>query len=234
NFDPLLQRSLQLVNKLYYMTDRPEVLEPPDDDESDAIHLVYTHGSVHRYELLNTGDQIDHARKRNAPSLVDYFARHGVIVIGYRGWRDTTMEALISCSSFDSNLYWCDVHSSADAQASLRPEVLEILNAGEKNAYYVQIPSADEAMRQLHRQLSLGDVPKFILAPVATMISQLKSIEVPTAPVVARESQTAAPESSLASLLDGTLKRLDVAQSAFDDPKIVRPESTQGQEEVTR
>jgi len=232
NFDPLLQRSLQLVNKLYYMTDRPDVLEPPDDDESEAIHLVYTHGSVHRYELLNTGDQIDHARKRNAPALVDYFRRHGVIVIGYSGWRDTTMEALQSCSSFDSNLYWCDIHSAADAMARLRPEVLRILEAPEKNAYYVPIPSADEAMRQLHRDLRLGDVPNFILAPVATMIEQLRSIEVPNETTTASQSGTKRLSDSLATLLAGTLTRLEVAKSAFDDPSIVHAVSDETAAEV--
>src|SRR5216684_939453 len=232
NFDPLLQRSLQLVNKLYYMTDRPDVLEPPDDDESMAIHLVYTHGSVHRYDLVNTEDQIKHARERNAPTLIEYFRRHGVIVIGYSGWADTTMEALSSCASFDSNLYWCDIHSAADAETRLRPEVLRVLEAPEKHAYYVAIPGADEAMRLLHRELKLGDVPKFILAPVETMIEQLKSIDVRSEPEPSANRETAALSTSLANLLDATLTRLGVAKSAFDDPSIVRPASVQGKEEV--
>jgi tetratricopeptide (TPR) repeat protein len=231
NFDPLLQRSLQLVNKLYYMTDRPDVLEPPDDDQSEAIHLVYTHGSVHRYDLLNTEDQIKHARKRNAPTLIDYFRRHGVIVIGYSGWADTTMEALSSCASFDSNLYWCDIHPASEVEARIRPEVLKILEASEKHAYYVPITGADEAMRLLHRELKLGDVPKFILAPVETMISQLKSIDVPTEPAAAKSESTPL-STSLATLLEATLTRLSVAKSAFDNPSIVQPTSVEGNEEV--
>jgi tetratricopeptide (TPR) repeat protein len=234
NFDPLLQRSLQLVNKLYYMTDRPDVLEPPDDDESTAIHLVYTHGSVHRYDLVNTEDQIKHARERNAPTLIEYFRRHGVIVIGYSGWADTTMEALASCPSFDSNLYWCDVHPAADAETRLRPEVLKILEAPEKHAYYVPIAGADEAMRLLHRELKLGDVPKFILAPVDTMITQLTSIDVPPGPAASSKSETTQLSTSLADLLERTLTRLNVAKSAFDDPSIVKPASTEGEEEVAK
>lgn len=234
NFDPLLQRSLQLVNKLYYMTDRPEVLDAPDDD-SDALHLVYTHGSVHRYELLNTSDQIEKAMKRNAARLVGYLQRHGVIVIGYSGWRDTTMEALRACSSFDSNLYWCDIHPADQAEARLRPEVQELLREEGKHAYYVPIPSADEAMRQLHRALGLGDVPKFILAPVPTLIELLKSIEVPAAP--AGGSAATGPALSgndMATLLTGTLHGLEVARLAFDDPNIVQTSSPQAESEVAR
>jgi len=234
NFDPLLQRSLQLVNKLYYMTDRPEVLEPPDDDESTAIHLVYTHGSVHRYDLLNTEDQIKHAREQNAPALIEYFRHHGVIVIGYSGWSDTTMEALASCPSFDSNLYWCDRHPATDAETRLRPEVLKILEAPEKHAYYVPIPGADEAMRLLHRELKLGDVPKFILSPVDTMITQLKSIDVPSGPAASSKPEATELSTSLAALLEGTLTRLNVAKSAFDDPSIVKPASAEGEEEVAK
>ncbi len=234
NFDPLLQRSLQLVNKLYYMTDRPGLLEPPDDDESTAIHLIYTHGSVHRYDLVNTEDQIEYARKRNASTLIDYFRRHGVIVIGYSGWADTTMEALSSCSSFDSNLYWCGTHSASEAETRLRPEVLRILQAREKSAYYVPIAGADEAMRQLHRELKLGDVPKFILAPVATMIAQLKSIEVPLEPAASTKLESTSLSTSLAALLGFTLTRLEVAKSAFDNPSIVQPASEEAKEEVAR
>lgn len=234
NFDPLLQRSLQLVNKLYYMTDRPEVLDAPDDDRSDAIHLVYTHGSVHRYELLNTGEQIDKARRENAARLVDYFTRHGVIVMGYSGWRDTTMEALQLCSSFDSNLYWCDIHPADQADARLRPEVLEILRASEKGAWYVPIPSADEAMRQLHRALNLGDVPKFILAPVPTLIEQLQSIEVPAKAVSEEAADRMLAGNSMAELLSGTLDRLKVAQQAFDDPSVVKAVSAEAESDVAR
>jgi tetratricopeptide (TPR) repeat protein len=234
NFDPLLQRSLQLVNKLYYMTDRPDVLEPPDDDQSEAIHLVYTHGSVHRYDLLNTEDQIKHARERNAPTLIEYFRHHGVIVIGYSGWADTTMEALSSCPSFDSNLYWCGTHPEKEAESRLRPEVVKILHAREKNAFYIEIKSADDAMRLLHRELKLGDVPKFILAPVETMIVQLKSIDVPSEPTASAKSEATTLSTSLATLLDGTLRRLDVAKSAFDNPSIVQPPSAEGKEDVER
>jgi tetratricopeptide (TPR) repeat protein len=235
NFDPLLQRSLQLVNKLYYMTDRPDVLDTPDDDQSDAIHLIYTHGSVHRYGLLNTGDQIEKARKRNAAGLVGYLQRHGVIVMGYSGWRDTTMEALLACSSFDSNLYWCDIHPADQAEARLRPEVLELLRENGKDAYYVHIPSADESMRQLHRALTLGEFPKFILDPIPTLIAQLQSIDVPTAPAGSSHSADAAPpRNHVATLLAGTLQRLTLARRAFDDPKIVQTSSPQAENEVTR
>jgi hypothetical protein len=43
NFDPFLQTALQCVNRLYYMSDTPDlgVSDEILDDHTDAIHLVY-------------------------------------------------------------------------------------------------------------------------------------------------------------------------------------------------
>jgi tetratricopeptide (TPR) repeat protein len=234
NFDTLLQRSLQLVNKLYYMTDRPSLLEPPDDSATDAVHLVYTHGSVHRYELLNTDERIGVARQRNAASLIDYFERHGVIVMGYSGWHDTTMETLLACSSFDSNLYWCDLHPYDDASRRLRPEVVALLEAKGTNAFYVPITDAGEAMRQMHRVLNGHDVPDFIVAPVSTMIAQLRSIEIPSDVSISTNTATGPVVGSLATLLDDTLTRLVVANLAFNTPSIVQVQSDFEKSQVTK
>jgi hypothetical protein len=50
NFDPFLQTALQSVNRLYFMSDTPElgVSDEILDGQTDAIHLVYLHGSIHR------------------------------------------------------------------------------------------------------------------------------------------------------------------------------------------
>jgi tetratricopeptide (TPR) repeat protein len=215
NFDPLLQRSLQLVNTLYYMTDRPEVLEPPADDETTAVHLIYTHGSVHRYLLLNTEPEIVSHAQANAPHLTSYFERHGVIVLGYSGWRDTTMQALQSCRSFDGNLYWCDVHGASEAASRLRPEVVEFLRQRRGNAFYVEIPGADNAMMRLHRHLKLGEAPKFILAPVRQGVEVLRHIDVST---VSGPRHVRPAADSLTVVLKRTLMRMEAAQQAFDEP----------------
>jgi hypothetical protein len=155
NFDPLLQHSLQIVGRLYSISDRPEELDAPDDDESDTIQLIYTHGSSHRYVLLNTREEIERGTTWNAPSLVKYFERHGVIVIGYSGWRDTTMAALEKCVQFDGNLYWVDIHDSTRVDELLSPDVVKFLERHRGNAFYVQA-SADDLMAALHGALGLG------------------------------------------------------------------------------
>ncbi|HEX7154142.1 MAG TPA: SIR2 family protein [Thermoanaerobaculia bacterium] len=215
NFDPLLQRSFQLVNKLYFMTDRPDLLDAPDDDESDdAIHLVYTHGSVHRYDLRNTDIQIEKARAANSSKLSKYFEQRGVIVMGYSGWHDTTMDALLKCTSFESNLYWCDIHPSneRELESKLRPEAKELLEKHPSDAFYVQIPSADEAMIQLHRELQLGSVPRFMVSPIDTLHEQLGRVEIRT------ETDPSNLNETLPSVLKRTLTRLKAAREAFDSP----------------
>jgi tetratricopeptide (TPR) repeat protein len=214
NFDPLLQRSLQLVNKLYYMTDRPEVLEPPEDEDTEAVHLVYSHGSMHRYLLLNTDQEIQTGRVNNAAALVPYFERHGVLVIGYSGWQDTTMEALRRCRSFDGNLYWCDIHAAAEAPRRLGPDVVELLRSKGDAAFYVPIQGANEAMQTLHRDLGLGETPSFIDDPIAQTMADLRSIDVSP---VARDA-TAQSVDSLKDVLERKLRQLEAAREVFQDP----------------
>jgi tetratricopeptide (TPR) repeat protein len=216
NFDPLLQRSLQLVNKLYYMTDRPDTIEPPEDDESEAIHLIYSHGSLHRYLLLNTEHEIQSAREMNASSLVPYLQRHGVIVVGYSGWRDSVMAALLQCKSFDGNLYWCDVHSPENAKALLNPTVITLLTQHRDTAFYVPISGADEALLSLHKAMGLGDAPPFILNPLSQMIGELRSIDVSEVRRGSARVQNAVD--TFKNILDRTIKRLVVAQQAFEEP----------------
>jgi tetratricopeptide (TPR) repeat protein len=227
NFDPLLQRSLQLVSRLYFMSDRPEALEPPEDEDQDAIHLVYSHGSVHRYLLLNTSEEIEKARARNASALVPYLQRHGVLVIGYSGWLDATMEALSLCNSFDGNLYWCDVYRPEEAAKRLSTAARELLANKAGYAYYVPIAGADELMLALHRKLGLGDAPGFIRDPIGQMIEDLVSVEVPDAREPANEPRAI---DTLKDSRDRTVTRLHAAQRVFENPEQVQ---AGGQREVT-
>jgi tetratricopeptide (TPR) repeat protein len=219
NFDPLLQRSLQLVNRLYFMSDRPEALEPPEDDDHDAVHLVYSHGSVHRYLLLNTEEEIRAACYRNAAALVPYFQRHGVLVVGYSGWQDAIMTALAQCHSFGGNLYWCDIHAPAEAQRSLSREACSLLENRRGNAFYVPITGADDLMFSLHRELGLGTAPGFISDPIGQLIEELSSVEIPGTSEVSSEPY---PLGSLRNARDRTISRLRLARAVFDDPERLR------------
>src|SRR5262249_40361189 len=154
-----------IVGKLYSISDRPEELDAPDDDDSDTIQLIYTHGSSHRYLLLNTREEIERGTSWNATSLVKYFERHGVIVIGNRGWRDTTMAAVEKCVQFDGNLYWVDIHDSTRADELLAPDVVKFLERHRGNAFYVQA-SADDLMAALHGALGLGPAPRCLVDPI--------------------------------------------------------------------
>jgi tetratricopeptide (TPR) repeat protein len=218
NFDPLLQRSLQLVSRLYFMSDRPEALEPPENENQEAIHLVYSHGSVHRYLLLNTEEEIEKARARNAPSLVPYFQRHGVLVVGYSGWHDATMQALADCTWFSGNLYWCDVYRPEEAEERLSQAARKLLKSKRGNAFYVPIVGADDLMLALHRQLELGDAPGFIRDPIAQMIEDLKSVDV----LGARKSTEPRAIDTLKDSCDRTVVRLRAAQRVFEEPEHVQ------------
>ena len=216
NFDPLLQRALQLVGKLYYMTDSPLAVELPDDADGDAIHLVYCHGSLHRPILLNTETEISSARAEGA--LVPYLERRGLIVVGYSGWHDVMMRALLQCRTFDGNLYWCGLCDPEEAKTRLSREVLELLRRHRDKAFYVQIPGADALMTRLHAALGLGDAP-WILDPRQHLIRSLESLEVSSAGAWRVE------EPLVRALLDqgvGSMARQDWGRAKEDFAAVLR------------
>lgn len=221
NFDPLLQRSLQLVQTLYFMSDRPETLEPPRDDDHHAIHLLYTHGSVHRHVLLNTEEEIGRAQTRNASALAEYLKHKGVIVIGYSGWHDTVMSALQACESFDGNLYWINIHTPQAAAQNLSQEVVEFLSARRGNVFYVQA-TADEAMAALHAELGLGDEPSFVRDPLAPMRAALDDLVLPDGGATAGAGGQKGQQilANMQVHLARTRERLRLAHEVFLDPTI--------------
>jgi hypothetical protein len=99
NFDTLLQNSLQMVNLLYTVTDRPERRLDRSEFAGDelAIHLVYTHGSILRHNPASATDELDGLAEQNVEVLRDQLESRDVIVIGYSGWNDGLMTALRRC-----------------------------------------------------------------------------------------------------------------------------------------
>jgi tetratricopeptide (TPR) repeat protein len=177
NFDPLLQRSLQLAHKLYYMTDDPGITFRPESESGEAIHLVYLHGSIHRYRLCNTAAEIASARSNEAAALRGFLERRGLIVVGYGGWNDAMMAALSEADSFDGNLYWCDRHSPDLAADLMAPPVTRLLERLGDNAFYVQIPDASMLLVALHRGLGLGALPEFMVNPFGSVIAELREVD---------------------------------------------------------
>ncbi len=182
NFDSLLQTSLQLMGVLYYMTDRPELpLEPGhlvEDDE--AIHLVYTHGSVHRPYLANTEEELKHLRVSNAPIFAPYLQDHGVIVVGYSGWHDTLVAALGRCINFAGNLYWCDVFSTPDAPGRLSRYARKLMGSERGRRFYVPLgpEGADGLMGLLFQELVQEGIPRLLIDPFVGLADLLSGLSV--------------------------------------------------------
>jgi tetratricopeptide (TPR) repeat protein len=218
-----------MVGKLYFMTDRPNVLETPDDDHNQAIHLIYAHGSAHRYLLLNSEPEIEENANNNCIKLRPYFERHGVIVLGYGGWNDAIMRALGVCDGFDHNLYWCDRHDVDQLPAFLNPKAMELLRRRRGNAFYVRIDGADQAIRELHKGLGLGDLPASILSPLDGVMRSLRHVVVADSP---RSSTAQGPTDTFKDVLDRTLTRLEAAKAAFDQPEIQGETHRPGQEQA--
>ncbi len=182
NFDALLQRSLQLHGQLYFMSDQPDVYVEDPTDDHEAVHLFYTHGSIHRPFVANSDSALQDICGRNANVYRSYFEQHSVIVMGYGGWDDSIMKALQLCSRFSGNLYWCDVYSPNQAVTSLRKEVRDLLSRHRQDAVYVPIPlpgGADFALQELHKGLGLGAYPFVLRDPLAGLIDSIESVTIP-------------------------------------------------------
>lgn len=133
NFDTLLQNSLQMVNLIYAITDRPErgLDRSEFGKEETAIHLVYTHGSILRHNPAITATELGQLSKQNVRVLRDYLESRDVITVGYSGWDDGLMEALRQCDSHRHHLYWCGIDPEPPRH------VADFLNGRSENTAYV-------------------------------------------------------------------------------------------------
>jgi len=176
NFDPFLQTALQAVNRLYFMSDTPElgVGDEIFDDETDAIHLVYLHGTVHRRSQAATDEDIKALKEKNARTLAPVLERHGVIVLGYSGWDDAVVEALAACDRFDHRLYWCGRESDPLAKGAFGPRVPDILH--KPSALYVRTTGAGHFMAELCGQLVNG-LPRLLDNPIGQLREMLETID---------------------------------------------------------
>jgi hypothetical protein len=148
NFDTLMQAALQRVQLLYTITDRPERGLAPSEflEDEQAVHLVYTHGSILRHNPASTREDIG-ALVANADVLRTHLESRDVVIIGYSGWDDSLMRALEERDS-DHPLYWCDVTPEpAD-------KIAEFVAARPRRAEYVYLEQgADGLMRALYDAL---------------------------------------------------------------------------------
>lgn len=151
NFDTLLQNTLQMVNLLYRLSDRPENGLDHSEllAEEGPIHLVYIHGSILRHNPASTIDELGGLENKNIEVLRGYLQSRDVITIGYSGWNDGLMAALRRCDSSQHKVYWCDVHSQPTSH------VASFLRGRAGGAAYVQLGEggADDLMRALYEAL---------------------------------------------------------------------------------
>ncbi|PWT85368.1 MAG: hypothetical protein C5B58_03210 [Acidobacteria bacterium] len=214
NFDPFLQTALQAVNRLYFMSDTPELGVSNEilDDETDAIHLVYLHGTVHRRLQAATDEDIQALKERNARTLAPVLERHGVIVLGYSGWDDAVVEALAACNGFDHRLYWCGLEADPLTRGAFGPRVAGILR--KSSAIYVQTTGAGRFMARLVRELVNG-LPRLLDNPIAQVREMLETIdlgELKNLSSVEAKGSTTAPVNDIASNSEVFVQAQDLAR----------------------
>ena len=174
NFDPFLQIALQYANRLYFMSDTPN-LEGKDlsEDQTDAIHLVYLHGSIHRHAQAHTDEQIKQIKEMNAKVLAPILKGRAIIVIGYSGWDDVVVEALAACDKFEHGLYWLGLRTKPFVKGAFGLRVPEILE--KPGACYVPIKGAGHFMNKLNTRLVYG-LP-LLDNPIAQLRQKLSRID---------------------------------------------------------
>ena len=176
NFDPFLQIALQAVNRLYFMSDTPDLGLSDEilDDHTDAIHLVYVHGSIHQRLQMANKEDITRIQEQNAKTLASCLKRRGVIVLGYSGWEDAIVKALAFCDQFDQCLYWCGLEPDPLARHAFGPDVPGILR--KPTAHYVRIDGAGPFMAELLNRLT-GKLPRLLIDPIGQLRDLLDMID---------------------------------------------------------
>jgi hypothetical protein len=156
NFDTLLQNSLQMVNLLYRLSDRPENGFDRSEFfvEEGPVHLVYVHGSILRHNPASTIDELHGLENKNIEVLRSYLESRDVITIGYGGWNDGLMAALRRCDSSQHKVYWCDVRSQPSSH------VASFLRGRAGGTAYVQLGEggANDLMRALYEALVPAEI----------------------------------------------------------------------------
>ena len=84
--------------------------------------------------------------------LCEYFQGRDVIVIGYSGWDDALMGALLQCDSSKNRIYWCGVDQTP------KDGVAAFLEKRAQNTAYVYLQQgANALMRTLYQTLMESD-----------------------------------------------------------------------------
>ena len=124
NFDTLLPTALQVMQLQARITDRPERGIDAEDLQAPEgpVHLVYTHGSILRYNPASATTELDELAARNVEVLYDYLRARDVLVVGYGGWGDSLMAALSRGGDAGRVVYWCGVRDAPPASASTLAE----------------------------------------------------------------------------------------------------------------
>ena len=209
NFDPLLQRALQLVNIPYFVSDRPDTLQYLDDDAGDTLHLVYAHGSVYRYLLLNSEMEISKHADRNRSLLQPYFAKHSIVIVGYSGWDDAIMQGISAVEQFQGNVYWCDRGKTIE-ESSLSPAAKAFIQKS-ADAFYIPIEGANQFLAEMHLRLVGNALPQLFRNPIGYLQDRIDQCQM--------EGLSLAVESDpldLSSAVNNVKTRLTAAQTVFE------------------
>jgi tetratricopeptide (TPR) repeat protein len=225
NFDPFLQIALQSVNRLYLMSDMPElgIDDGILDEQPDAIHLVYLHGTIHRRSQAATDEEIQTLKHKNARILAPVLKRHGVIVIGYSGWDDAIVEALNACDQFDHRLFWCGRDADPLKPGTFGERVEGIIK--KPTANYVHINGAGHFMALLSRRLVPG-LPRLLDNPIGQLRETLQTIDLTELRVVTQASNEElaglplpSADEALAAAQRNVIERLWLAEQMFTGRK---------------
>ncbi|MCC7377148.1 MAG: SIR2 family protein [Verrucomicrobiales bacterium] len=228
NFDPFIQTALQAVNRLYFMSDTPNlgISDEILDDQTDAIHLVYVHGSIHRRSQAASEEEIQKINENNTHTLAPVLKRRGVIVLGYSGWDDAIVEALAACDLFDHRLYWCGREQDPLAKGAFGAKVPDILR--KPATHYVTIETAGSFMAKLCNGLVNG-LPRLLSNPIGQLCDLLEAIDLKELDYKAKLQTSEAaslsvltdpltPSQNFFSVKELTLKRLREAEHRFFGP----------------
>ncbi|GEM_PF-4017931 len=180
NFDPFLQKALQLVNQLYLVTDTPDLEDALNKIKftDGFINLVYVHGTHNRH-MANTEADIAKQQQENAAALGKHFQQTGasILILGYGGWDDVLIQAICG-SELGGNLHWCDRKSQEEFENSLTAQCSQLLqNSRIPRKTYTRIESADELMCELYAYLSDKKLPRLLQEPERVLIEQLEQLD---------------------------------------------------------
>lgn len=108
NFDPLIEDACGVARVPYYSDSYVSGFRGLEHVNHGGVFIYHSHGKLNDYWLLNKSSELGISDDSRRTRLQEYLRPCQIIMVGYSGWNDAIVEALLSMRTYGHPIYWVD------------------------------------------------------------------------------------------------------------------------------